>query len=135
MALIVKNENVQIEDFEVSVSFVNNDEIRQMNKFYRDKDSVTDVLSFPQYDSIEEINSDEGYISLGDIVVSLDKIEKQAEEYHHSFERELLYLATHGMLHLLGFDHINESDKVEMRAGEKKVMEALGFSLENEESD
>jgi len=126
---IGKKENINSQDFEISISFVDNEKIKEMNKFYRDKDSVTDVLSFPQYDSIEEINDEEGYLSLGDIVISLDKVEKQAKEYEHSFERELLYLTTHGMLHLLGFDHINESDKNKMRKVEDAIMKEMDLTV------
>ena len=126
---IGKKENISSKDFEISISFVDNEKIKEMNKFYRDKDLVTDVLSFPQYDSIEEINDEDGYLSLGDIVISLDKVEKQAKEYEHLFERELLYLTTHGMLHLLGYDHINESDKTKMRKVEDDIMKEMDLTV------
>lgn len=105
----------------ISVSFVDKDEIQKLNREYRNKDCVTDVLSFPQFDGFEYL-SDYGEIALGDVVICLQVAESQAEEYGHSFERELLYLFTHSMFHLFGYDHMNESDKSEMREKEERVM-------------
>jgi len=104
---------------EISLSFVNNNEIRELNKKYRGKDYSTDVLSFPLDEEIDDI------IILGDIVVSVDKVIEQAEEYNHTFERELIYLIIHGMFHLLGYDHIKEEDKKIMRLKEKKITKKL----------
>lgn len=106
--------------FEVSVSFVTNDEIRTLNREYRNVDSETDVLSFP----MDEDEFD-GIIILGDIVLSTQKIIEQANDFEHSLEREMLYLTVHSMLHLLGYDHINSEEKEEMRTKEKEIMKKL----------
>ncbi|WMJ76263.1 MULTISPECIES: rRNA maturation RNase YbeY [unclassified Sedimentibacter] len=107
-------------DYEVSVSFVTNDEIKELNRDYRNVDSETDVLSFPMDD--DEFN---GVIILGDIVLSTQKIIEQANDFGHSLEREMLYLSVHSMLHLLGYDHMNASEKEEMRSKEKDIMKRL----------
>lgn len=107
-------------DFEVSVSFVSNGEIRELNREYRNVDSETDVLSFPMDD--DEFN---GIIILGDIVLSTQKIIEQAKDFGHSLEREMLYLTVHSMLHLLGYDHMNTTEKEEMRLREKDIMKEL----------
>lgn len=106
--------------FEVSVSFVTNDEIRTLNREYRNVDSETDVLSFP----MDEDEFD-GIIILGDIVLSTQKIIEQANDFEHSLEREMLYLTVHSMLHLLGYDHISSEEKEEMRTKEKEIMKKL----------
>lgn len=106
-------------DYEVSVSFVTNEEIRELNRDYRNVDSETDVLSFP----MEEIF--EGTIILGDIVLSTERIIEQAKDFGHSLEREMLYLTVHSMLHLLGYDHMNAEEKETMRKKEKEVMKEL----------
>lgn len=107
-------------DFEVSVSFVSNDEIQSLNKDYRNKDSITDVLSFP----LDDVGED-GYRILGDIVLSTKKIIEQALEFNHSFDRELIYMVVHSMLHLLGYDHMKQREKIEMRSREKLIMQKL----------
>lgn len=106
-------------DFEVSVSFVTNEEIRTLNKEYRNVDLETDVLSFPMDDEFD------GTVILGDIVLSTQKIIEQAEEFGHSLDREMLYLTVHSMLHLLGYDHMTEDEKDEMRLREKEIMKEL----------
>lgn len=111
---------------EISVTFVDGEEIQELNRDYRDTDRVTDVLSFPQFDDLNEI-PDFGEICLGDVVICKDQAEKQAEEFGHSFEREIIYLFTHSILHLLGYDHMEEDEKKEMRAREEEVMEHLGI--------
>jgi len=108
-------------NFEVSVSFVTNEEIRELNKTYRNVDCETDVLSFPMDDE-EDV---EGVIMLGDVILSTEKIIEQAAEFGHSLEREMIYLTVHSMLHLLGYDHIEDDEKEEMRTMEKEVMKAL----------
>jgi len=108
-------------NFEVSVSFVTNEEIRELNKIYRNVDCETDVLSFPMDDE-EDV---EGVIMLGDVILSTEKIIEQAAEFGHSLEREMIYLTVHSMLHLLGYDHIGYDEKEEMRTREKEVMKAL----------
>jgi probable rRNA maturation factor len=109
------------DNYEVSVSFVTNEEIKELNKTYRNVDSETDVLSFPMFDD-EEYN---GFIILGDVVLSTEKIIEQANEFGHSLEREMIYLTVHSILHLLGYDHMSFDEKEEMRSREKEVMKAL----------
>ena len=118
-------------DAEVSVSFVTNKEIRSLNKAYRNKDSETDVLSFPltSEDGTQEVNAETGYVLLGDIVISLETAVKQANMYGHSLEREIGFLTVHSMLHLLGYDHETSSlDERLMREKEEAVLEKLGIS-------
>ncbi|MBQ9899161.1 MAG: rRNA maturation RNase YbeY [Ruminococcus sp.] len=118
-------------DAEVSVSFVSNNEIKNLNKIYRNKDSVTDVLSFPLTDSdgTYEINQETGAVLLGDVVISLETAVKQAQNYGHSLEREIGFLTVHSMLHLLGYDHeTSPIDQRIMREKEESVLEKLGIS-------
>ena len=118
-------------DAEVSVSFVSNIEIKNLNKIYRNKDSVTDVLSFPLTgsDGSVEINQETGAVLLGDIVISLETAVKQASNYGHSLEREIGFLTVHSMLHLLGYDHeTSQLDQRIMREKEESVLEKLGIS-------
>ena len=118
--IVLKSENAD-GDFEVSVSFVTNEEIRELNRDYRNVDSETDVLSFPMDDDDEF----DGVIILGDIVLSTQRIIEQAGEFGHSLEREMIYLTVHSMLHLLGYDHMSNSEKEEMRQREKEIMKEL----------
>lgn len=109
--------------YEVSITFVDKDQIHQLNKKYRDVDRPTDVLSFP----LEEDFYVEGVDTmLGDIVICMDVASEQAKDFGHTIEREIMYLTAHSMLHLLGYDHIDEDDKSIMRAREKEVMRNLG---------
>ena len=119
-------EDIDEERTEISVTFVEAEEIRELNRDYRDNDKVTDVLSFPQFDDLNDI-PDFGEICLGDVVICKDRAEEQAEEFGHSFEREIIYLFTHSILHLLGYDHMEEDEKQEMRAREEEVMTHLGI--------
>ena len=112
---------------EVSFSFADEEEIRRLNAAYRDKDAVTDVLSFPQYDDLRELDNEEE-ICLGDVVICGRVARRQAEEYGHSYERELLYLFVHSILHLLGYDHMEEEEKRQMRIREEYVMEKIGLT-------
>lgn len=120
------------EDLEISLSFVDKDEIHRLNKEYRGVDKPTDVLSFPIYESKEDLKETakdpDGFFELvlGDIVICMDIAKDQAEEFGHSLERELMYLSCHSILHLLGYDHIKEEDKKLMRSKEKIVMKNLG---------
>ncbi|MFA9423949.1 MAG: rRNA maturation RNase YbeY [Sedimentibacter sp.] len=116
---VLEEENAK-GDFEISVSFVTNEEIRRLNRDYRNVDSETDVLSFPMDE--DEFN---GVIILGDIVLSTQRIIEQANEFGHSFEREMIYLTVHSMLHLLGYDHLSDLEKDEMRLREKEIMKKL----------
>ena len=113
-------------DAEVSVSFVSNAEIRNLNRIYRKKDSVTDVLSFP----IDEMDYDTNRRYLGDMVLSLERAEAQGEEYGGGFKHEAQYLTVHSVLHLLGYDHLDEGEeKAKMRAREKAIMKELGYDF------
>ena len=112
---------------EVSFSFADEEEIRRLNAAYRDKDAVTDVLSFPQYDDLRELDNEEE-ICLGDVVICGRVARRQAEEYGHSYERELLYLFVHSILHLLGYDHMEEEEKRQVRIREEYVMEKIGLT-------
>ena len=115
---------------EVSITVVDNSEIRELNRQHRDKDSVTDVLSFPMGDGSEfDINPDTGCIMLGDIVISASRAEEQAKEYGHSLMRELCFLATHSMFHLLGYDHeISTEEEKIMFDKQGRVLEKLGIT-------
>lgn len=121
---------------EVSVSFVDNDEIRDLNKKFRGIDKATDVLSFPLFDyegESEEPPVDEMLGMLGDIVLSLEQAAAQAAEYGHSFEREVAFLTVHSMLHLLGYDHeTGEEDEADMRRRQSAVMDLMGLTVEQE---
>ena len=119
-------EQVDKERTEISVTFVEGEEIRHLNREYRDTDKVTDVLSFPQFDDLNEI-PEVGEICLGDVVICKERALEQAEEFGHSFEREIIYLFTHSILHLLGYDHMEEDEQKEMRRREEEVMEYLGL--------
>jgi probable rRNA maturation factor len=117
-------------DTEISVSFVSNKEIQHLNKIYRDKDAPTDVLSFPLGENGKyEINNENGFTMLGDIVISLDMAVKQAAMYGHSLEREVGFLTVHSMLHLLGYDHeLTPLDERIMREKEESILDKLGIS-------
>lgn len=112
-------------EVEVSVTFVTNEQIHELNRQYRHKDSPTDVLSFPQDDDFPEIPGE--FRLLGDIIISLERANEQALEYGHSLEREVAYLAVHGMLHLLGHDHYQEDQKRAMRAAEEEILRILNL--------
>lgn len=115
------------DDYEVSLSFVTNDEIRDINREYRNIDKVTDVLSFPMYDG-QEVDVDFGQISLGDIVISIERASEQAKDFGHSLEREICFLVCHSMFHLLGYDHMEENDAIDMHAREEAVLGKLGIT-------
>lgn len=125
-ALCVKEEGLDPELITVSVTFVSTEEIKELNRVYRAKDAVTDVLSFPQYEDLNEI-PEVGEICLGDVVICPEQALLQADEYGHSGERELVYLFVHSMFHLLGYDHMSEEEKIEMRSQEEKIMEQVGL--------
>ena len=118
---------------EVSVTFTDNEGIRVLNKKFRQIDRPTDVLSFPRFDvdgEYEEPPVDEMMNMLGDIVISLEKAQEQAEEFGHSFDREVAFLTAHSMLHLLGYDHeLSEDDDREMREKQNAIMEMIGLSV------
>ena len=115
---------------EVSVSFIDNREIRILNKQYRDKDVPTDVLSFPLGENgVYDENPDNNYKLLGDVVISLEKAKEQAELYGHSETREIAFLTVHSMLHLLGYDHENGGlEETIMREKEQEILTELGIT-------
>jgi probable rRNA maturation factor len=123
---------LNIEDHsEVSVTFVSNEKIQEINREYRDKDSVTDVISF----AMEELGEGEVELTglemprvLGDIIISIPRTREQAEEYGHSFQRELGFLAVHGFLHLLGYDHMTIDDEKEMFTLQKDILNEYGLT-------
>lgn len=117
------------DDAEVSVTLVDNARIREMNAEFRGIDRETDVLSFPLGDEEGfEVDPDTDAILLGDIVISLEKAKSQADEYGHSFRREVAFLITHSLFHLLGYDHMNEDEEKEMFAKQEKVLQKLGIT-------
>lgn len=121
------------EEAEVSLTLVDNERIHALNRDYRGVDRPTDVLSF----ALQEETEDEPDVyefeddMLGDIIISVERAREQAQEYGHSFEREVVYLAVHGTLHLLGFDHEDAQDKNEMRHKEEEVMLSVGLERES----
>ncbi len=119
---------------EVSVTFVDNEEIHALNKKFRAVDKPTDVLSFPLFDyegESEEPPVDEMLGMLGDIVLSLEQADLQAKEYGHSFEREVAFLTVHSMLHLLGYDHeTGEEDEADMRERQTAIVSGMGLGVE-----
>ncbi len=113
---------------EVDITFVSSRKIRELNRQFRQVDRETDVLSFPLGDGDYETDPENGAVSLGDIVISLEKAYDQAREYGHSFEREVGFLTVHSMLHLLGYDHIDEDEGDVMREHEKIILERIGLT-------
>lgn len=123
---------------EISLNMVSREEIRRINSEYRGIDKETDVLSFPQYNDAEEIaeeisgikdksNLENQILLLGDVVICYEVAVSQSQEYGNSIEREIIYLFVHSMLHLFGYDHMEEDEKREMRIHEESVMEKLGL--------
>lgn len=125
-----KSEKIDTNKTELSVSFVGLEEIHSINKEYRGIDRPTDVISFAlndkTEDEIEIIGGDETNY-LGDIIICVEKIEEQAKEYNHSFERELGFLTVHGFLHLLGYDHMTEDEEKIMFSKQNKILEEYGL--------
>lgn len=122
--LCVEEEGLDPDMVEISLTLVDAEEIQTLNRDYRNVDKVTDVLSFPQFDDLNEIYEDEE-ILLGDVVICRQQAELQAEEFGHSVEREMVYLFVHSVCHLLGYDHMEDDEKAEMRAKEESVMERI----------
>ena len=121
IAAVLKVENLD-ENVEVSVSFVGDEEIRDLNRDYRGVDKSTDVLSFPMDDEFIIVSR-----ILGDVIINTRRVMEQAKELGHSNERELSYLTVHSILHLLGYDHMEDEDKREMREREKLAMKELSI--------
>lgn len=124
-------ENLNNLNFYLSITLTSSEQIHKLNKKYRNVDKETDVLSFPMFEKEELnqiINNKVGNKipeAIGDIVICVPKVEEQAKEYGHSFERELAYMVVHGFYHIMGYDHIKEEDKRQMRPKEEKVLQAL----------
>ncbi|WP_067727380.1 rRNA maturation RNase YbeY [Oceanobacillus damuensis] len=115
---------------EMSVNFVDNKEIQELNRNYRQKDTPTDVISFAMQESVEgelEIVGEDMPLTLGDIVISVDKAKEQAMEYGHTDERELAFLTVHGFLHLLGYDHMNKADEEKMFKRQEEILGEFGI--------
>lgn len=124
-----KQEGVSVEA-EMSVNFVDDEEIQELNRNYRQKDQPTDVISFAMQDTVEgemDIQGIDIPMILGDIVISVDRAKEQAEEYGHSLEREIAFLTVHGFLHLLGYDHLTEADEKEMFAKQSNILSEFGI--------
>lgn len=119
-------------DAEIGVTVVDADEIRALNRDYRGNDSVTDVLSFPQYDDMDELAEDltdeEITALIGDVVICYDRVLIQAEEFGTGVTREFVYLFTHSILHLMGYDHMEDDERRVMRAREEEILDSIGVS-------
>jgi len=131
--LVIDTENVKI-DCKVDITLVDDAKIQEINNEYRNINSSTDVLSFPIIEGCEgqispEVGDydEDGHALLGDIIISLETAKKQSEEYGHSFDREIAFLVTHGMLHLLGFDHEEEEEEKKMLGEQEKVLTKAGL--------
>ncbi len=120
------------EPVEISVSYLDNASIQQLNKEYRNCDAPTDVLSFSQEEGSEFLEVPGLPRILGDVVISLEQAVAQSQEYNHSFLRELGYLVAHGLLHLLGYDHLTEEERQSMRCKEERIMAAVNLSRDLE---
>ena len=125
-----KEEKIEDSKLNVTIVLTTPDEIKKKNKEFRNIDKATDVLSFPMFEK-EELDKkikekDFSYEDiLGDIIISIEQVQKQAEEYEHSFERELSYMVVHGFYHLMGYDHMEEEDKKIMRKKEETALEGF----------
>ncbi len=120
------------DDAQVDVSFVDDDEIKELNSNFRDINKSTDVLSFPLGENGEyDINPENGALMLGDVIISVDHAKAQAQLYGHGDEREIAFLTVHSMLHLLGYDHVNGGEEQRiMRKKEEKILDSIGLSVE-----
>lgn len=121
-----EEENLQRKNLYINIILTNPKNIKEINKQYRNIDKETDVLSFPMFEK-EEIPNIEGDIPdvLGDIVISIERVKEQANEYRHTFERELSYMVVHGFYHLMGYDHMVEEEKNIMRQKEENILGKL----------
>ena len=126
-----KEEKLDRTKLYIEITLTTPDNIRKINNEYRNIDKETDVLSFPMFEKeeiqkgIENNKFNEQDDALGSIVISIERVEEQAKEYGHSFERELSYMIVHGFYHLMGYDHIDEQDKIQMRKKEEQVLNVL----------
>lgn len=131
-----KEENLEDSKLVITVTLTTPENIQKINKEYRNVDRATDVLSFPMFerDELEKKIQDNDFLHediLGDIIISIEKVKEQAEEYKHSFERELSYMIVHGFYHLMGYDHMNDIEKTEMRKKEENILNKLNITREN----
>ena len=127
-------EGVEMDAPEVSMTFTDDEGIRELNRMHRGIDRATDVLSFPMFDFEDESEELEG--ALGDIVISLERAQEQAETFGHSFEREVAFLCVHSMLHLLGYDHeLGEEEDIDMRRRQSEIMICLGLGIQTKNED
>lgn len=128
-------EILNADNFEISVFLVDGEFIREVNREHRGIDKETDVLSFPLWNRLEGeepfINPETNNIMLGDIIISLPRLKEQAQEYGHSQKREAAYLCIHGVLHLLGYDHMQEDEKQVMREKEEELLTKLDITRED----
>lgn len=117
---------------EMSLSVVSPQEIKQLNNQFRNVDSVTDVLSFPTFDAqrkvidlaeCQDVDPDTGKVNLGDVIICLERAKQQAAEYGHGLKREMCFLSLHGLLHLLGYDHMTEADEAQMTSLQKEILQ------------
>ena len=122
-ALEVEN----VDNLEFNVIIINNEEIHKINKEYRGRDRPTDVISFALED-YKDIKYENDYRVLGDIYISIDKVKEQAKEYGHSEKRELAFLAVHGLLHLLGYDHMEKEDEKVMFSRQELILDGYGIT-------
>ncbi len=115
---------------EIGVTIVDDNTILELNREYREKDSVTDVLSFPQFeghdDLLADLRNDEASTLIGDVVICFEQAERQADEYDTGITREILYLFVHSVMHLFGYDHMEDDEKAVMRKREEEVLAAIG---------
>lgn len=130
LAQCFQEEKLENAKLSITITMTTPEKIQKINKEYRDIDKATDVLSFPMFekDELDEKIQNKDFAHediLGDIVISIEKVEEQAKEYEHSFERELSYMLVHGFYHLMGYDHIKEEDKKIMRPKEEKILDDL----------
>ena len=116
-----------VENSELSITLTDDENIHTLNKKYRNIDKPTDVLSFAFRESDEPQILDSEFEILGDIIISVERAKIQAEDFGHSFLREIIFLEVHGLLHLLGYDHIEEQDRIEMEAEQRFIMDKLGI--------
>ena len=126
-----EKENIQPEKLWIEIILTNNETIRKINKTYRNIDQETDVLSFPMFERKDFPLKIQEKDILGNLVISIPKVEEQAKKFGHSFERELGYMLVHGFYHLLGYDHIEENDKLEMRKKEEEILQELKIVRED----
>ena len=130
-----KEEKLEKSKLIITITLTNNENIQKINKEYRNIDRATDVLSFPMFERNElaekiEKNKFPCEDVLGELIISIEKVEEQAKEYGHSFERELAYMTVHGFYHLMGYDHMEDNEKKEMREKEDVILKRLNLTRE-----